>query len=208
MKNLLIILAGLLILGIFSNCKKADTNFNPGQQKVEYNGNATMVMQYYDYNPYTGQDYFIEEKQYNYNVSVFINPPMKSGGTIESNPFNLQISPDRGGMNDEEGHVDIISSQTFAVSTGYVLLQYWNYTLTGNQITGILQDNHTAEAAAGNLIWAWDDIAGIVMIMPYAIANGAVMTGTVTANNVSLSISGQSTDTYRKFSCQINAVPQ
>ena len=208
MKNLLLILAGFLVFGTFSNCKKTDNNFNPGQKKQEFMGTANVVIRYYDYNPYTGQDFFIEEKQYNYDVSVFINPPMKSGGTTESNPFSLQINPNRTGMNDEEGHVDIISSQIFAVSTGYVLLQYWNYTLTGNQITGILQDNHTAEAAAGNLIWTWDDIAGIVVTMPFAIANGAVLSGTVTANDVSITISGQSTDTYRKFSCQINAVPQ
>lgn len=208
MKKLFVILAGFLLLGTLDNCKKADDNLNPGLKKQEYMGSASVVIRYFDYDPYTGQDFFVEEKHYNYKAFVFINPPMKTGGTTESNPFSLQINPDRTVMNDEEGHVDIISSEIFTVSTGNVLLQYWNFTLAGNQINGILQDNHTDEAAAGNLIWTWDNIAGIVMTVPFAIANGAVMTGTINDNDVSLTITGQSTDTYRKFSCQINAVPQ
>jgi hypothetical protein len=208
MKKPLLLFVTILILYGFSNCKKDEDKYRPGKENQQYKGTAYVVIRYYEYNPYSGQDEFIEEKHYNYNTIVFIKPPISAGGITESNPFSLQINPDRTGGGDEEGHVDISSSLIMTVSTGYLLLQYWNYTLAGEQVTGTLVDNHAAEASAANMIWAWDDIAGIFMTMSFSMADGATMNGTVTANAVSLNITGQSIDTYRKFTCQINAVPQ
>jgi hypothetical protein len=204
-RTLLILLTGIFIAICFSACNKSDNNSIPGKEKREYKGAANVTINYYEYDPYTGQDVSIETKQYSFPVFVFINPPLQSGGITESNPFNLQVYPDRDTSTDEEGHIDISSSQIFAVSTGYVLLQYWNFSLNGEQISGTLTDNHTAEAAAANLTWAWEDVAGIVMTMPFAIANGATLSGTVANNSVSLSIAGQSVDTYRQFQCLISA---
>jgi hypothetical protein len=178
-KILIIVLLGILIAVCFSRCNKSHNNFKPGNEKSEYKGTSSVTIKYYEYNAVSGQDVFIEEKQYSFDVFVFVNPPLESDGTTESNPFNLQISPDREVSNDEEGHIDISS--------------------------GTLQDNHTAEASAANLIWAWEDVAGIVMTMPFAIANGATLSGSVTSKSVSLSIAGQSVDTYRQFQCLISA---
>ena len=74
MKNLPFIIAGFLIFCGFCNCKKGEENNNPGKEKQEYKGTANVIIRYYDYNPYTGQDEFIEEKHYSNNVFVFINP--------------------------------------------------------------------------------------------------------------------------------------
>jgi hypothetical protein len=204
-KILIIVLLGILIAVCFSRCNKSHNNFKPGNEKSEYKGTSSVTIKYYEYNAVSGQDVFIEEKQYSFDVFVFVNPPLESDGTTESNPFNLQISPDREVSNDEEGHIDISSALNIAVTTGYALLQYWDLTLNGEQVEGTLQDNHTAEASAANLIWAWEDVAGIVMTMPFAIANGATLSGSVTSKSVSLSIAGQSVDTYRQFQCLISA---
>lgn len=203
--------ATLLSVSFFSGgCGKDNDNNNiPGQGKQEYKGNTHVIIDYWDYNVNTGLDEFIETKEYTYDSYVFIGPPKKTGNTIvETNQFNLQINPDRNINVDEEGHVDIISGQLFTVSTGEVLLQYWNYSLAGQQLTGTLTDNHVAEACAGNILWAWDDVAGIKMTLPFAIANGTTVNGTITGDQVSLTFTGQSQDTYRKFSCQINAIRQ
>jgi hypothetical protein len=75
-------------------------------------------------------------------------------------------------------------------------------------IAGTLTDNHTAEASAMNIIWAWDDIAGTIMDMPFAMANGCVMSGTIDANSINLTVSGESKDTYRKFTYSVSATLQ
>jgi hypothetical protein len=207
MKKLLASLISVLILFSFGNCKKSNnTNTTPGQTKIEYGGQTVTKIRYYEYNVNTGQDDFIEEKQYTYNSAIFVNPPMELEGVTESNPFSLQIYPDRSSNNGEEGHLDISSCIIVNdMFVGKVILQFWNYTVNGEQISGTLTDNHIAESAAANILWAWDDVAGMTMTMPFYLSNGATMTGTITNSNISLNITGQSTDTYRKFTCQINA---
>ncbi|MCF6171401.1 MAG: hypothetical protein L3J66_10530 [Bacteroidales bacterium] len=208
-KFLVLALVSLLFSGL-PGCKKTETNnYTPGANKDKYKGTAIVVIRYYEYNPYTGQDEFIEEKEYHYKTSVFINPPMVLDGVSETNAFGLQIYPDRSGNESEEGHVDFSSCIIVNdILVGKVLLQYWNYSLNGDKISGTLTDNHIAESAASNILWAWDEVAGIKMIMPFYMANGTSLTGTISAHAVELTISGQSTDTYRKFTCTINAVSQ
>ncbi len=207
MKNFIKISLSLLVILFVFSCKKDNNNggFNPGKNNYTYAGNATTTIDYYEFDPWSGQDVFIEQKTYNFNVDVFVKPPLQVGSIAESNPFNLQITPHRV-KNDEEGHIDISSGLIITdILTGDVLLQYWNINLNNSQFTGNLFDNHKAEAAATNMIWAWDDVAGITMTMPFYMANGANMTGTINGNSISLNIQGQSTDTYRRFTAQINA---
>jgi len=210
MKKLLPSLMSILIIFSFGNCKKSNnTDVNPGQTKIEYAGQTVTKIRYYEYNVNTGQDDFVEEKQYTYNSSVFVNPPMELEGVTETNPFSLQIYPDRSGNDGEEGHLDISSCIIVNdMFVGKVILQFWKYSLNGEQISGTLMDNHIAESSAANIIWTWDDVAGMIMTMPFYLANGATMTGTVTNSKISINIAGQSTDTYRKFTCQINATSQ
>ncbi|MCB2207853.1 MAG: hypothetical protein KQH67_06115 [Bacteroidetes bacterium] len=205
MKKLIYPLYLILLLAAFNHCKKEENAEKPFEKEQVFKGNTIVKIRYYEYNPYTGQDDFIEEKQYSYNSTIYIKPPLTQDGITESNPFNLQVFPDRVNGMEEEGHIDISSSLIFTVSYGRVLLQYWNYTLTGDQINGTLSENHSAEAAAANMLWAWDDIAGIHMTMPFSLATGATISGTVGQNSLSLYIAGESICTYRKFTCQINA---
>jgi hypothetical protein len=211
MKNLTFPMFAIMLTVLISGCKKdKDENnaFVPGKQEVLYNGNSSMTIQYYDYNPYSGQDVFIEEKTYTYNSQVFIKPPLSSSDITESNPFSMHIYPNRISGMDNEGYLDFSSALIFTVNAGYVLLQYWNITLNGNQLSGTLTDTHSAEATALNMIWAWDDIAGIRMTMPFAMANGTTLTGTISKKSISLIITGQSINTYRRFRWQVNAAVQ
>ncbi len=59
-----------------------------------------------------------------------MNPLLSKEGITESNPFNLQIYPDRSANPDEEGHPDISSAVFVTGSFGEVLLQYSGEPLT------------------------------------------------------------------------------
>lgn len=207
MRKLPLLPVVFFLLFAFANCKKSENKTEaPGQTKMEYAGQTTVKIRYYEYNVNTGQDDFIEEKQYTYNSTIFVNPPLELEGVTESNPFGLQIYPDRSGNDGEEGHLDISSCIIVNdMFVGKVILQFWNYALNGEQLSGTLTDTHIAESAAANILWAWDDVAGIKMVMPFYLATGSTLSGTINNNNIALSITGESTDTYRKFTCQITA---
>jgi len=206
MKNLLLFGVSFLILLCLS-CKKDDNNSgnsDPGSDGQEYAGQATTIIKYYEYNTVTGQDDFIEEKTYNYEIFIYMQPPLSLDGVTESNPNNFQLYPNRDNGN-EEGHIDLSSCLIVEDElVGQVLLQYWNININGSVITGNLYDNHLAESAAANMLWAWDDVAGIIMVVPFYVANGSALTGTINDNSISLLISGESTDSYRKFSTSIS----
>lgn len=201
-------IASLCLLGLifFTACdKNDDNNTQASSTEKEYHGTAQTIIRYYEFNPQTGQDDFIEEKQYDYPVTVFVSPPLEKNGMEENNPINLQVFPDRSNGQEEEGHLDLSSALIFALENDWTVLQYWDLTLAGNDLNGHLSDAHLAEAAAANLLWAWDDIAGIIMTMPFALKTGCTLQGSITDNSVQLSVSGESEDTYRKFQSTLNA---
>jgi hypothetical protein len=198
----------VFLVFFFSGCtdKNKDTvPDTPGESKREYQGNAQTSIRYYTYNPHTGLDEFLEEKQYSYPVVIYIHPPLEEGGILESNPFNLQVFPDRSQNPDEEGHLDLSSALIFNTTSGRVLLQYWQIQLVGEVLTGSLTDTHLAEAAAANLIWAWDDIAGTIMTMPFPISQGCSLQGSLNSTMIQITLQGESENTYRKFHTTISA---
>jgi hypothetical protein len=91
------------------------------------------------------------------------------------------------------------------ILVGKVILQYWDFTLNEDQISGSLTDTHLAEAAAANIIWCRDEVGGIEMTMPFYMDEGTTIQGTINNSSANLTITGQSTDTYRKFTCNISA---
>ena len=199
----------ILFIGLFLSCSKKDNPVDQNTQLTNQNftGTATTKIQYYDYDPYSGQDVFVEEKSYQYAVLIYVKSPLNVGSVYESNPVNLAIYPDRDATAEEEGHIDISSAIIINDPLiGKVLLQYWNLTLNGNSISGTLTDNHIAEASATNLLWAWDAIsANLIMTMPFPIAVSTTMQGTIGSNQIQLNISGQSHNTYRRFTSNIVA---
>jgi hypothetical protein len=205
--SVLLFLFSILLL---NNCnKKDDITDSTGGTAAErnYTGSANTTIRYYEYNAVTGQDEFVEEKNYQYAVKIFTKPPLSAGSINETNPINIQIYPDRSVSTDEEGHLDISSASLFTVNnTNDLLLQYWVINLSGNNINGTLTNTHTAEAAAANLIWAWDDVAGIHMVMPFPVGINTTMQGTITDTDFQVTVQGESVNTYRKFTATISAV--
>lgn len=191
----------------FFNCKDQNGDL-PGKNETIYKGTGTMTIRYYDYDIVSGQDVFIEEKSYQFPVVAITGPCLKEGSNTESNPFNLMIGPDRDLTTDEEGHIDIISAMLFITSTGNLLLQYWDLAYSNGQLTGILSDMHLPEAAAGNILWAWNDVAGIIITSPFPIGQGTQMAGTLDSKAISLHIWGESNSTYRKFDFTMQASAQ
>ncbi|MEA1921203.1 MAG: hypothetical protein U9N63_00950 [Pseudomonadota bacterium] len=172
--------------------------------KRNFSGSADMTIQYYKYDPFSGQDVFVEEKQYHYSVYIFTKAPLKIGSISESNPFNISIYPNRDSSNVKEGYIDIRSAALCSVNTFRdLLLQYWNLTLNGEKLSGTLADTHSAEASAANLLWAWEDIAGLKTILPFPIAVNTTIQGIISDTGLKLSIQGETTDTYRKFVVKI-----
>jgi len=199
----ILILLGMIII----YCSDKDdntTNTPPPADFIDKDlyGNATTIIEYYEYDVNTGNDVFIEEKTYQYDVEIFLREPLELESSTETNPFNLSISPDRNKDDDEEGYVDIVSAIIVDdILVGKVFLQYWEIDQNGNNLTGTLTDNHIA-----NLLWAWEEIyPGTIITWPFPIENTASLSGTITSGNMQLTIEGQSTDTYRIFTMDINA---
>lgn len=212
MKIIQILLVVIVTLVSATACDKDDDNNGNGNgnnivnEEDTFTGTATTTIEYWEYDVNTGNDVFIEEKTFTYPVYVYTSPPMSLEGVDETNPFNLQIYPDRDNNEDEEGHVDLTSCLIIDdIMVGKVIMQYWDFSLSGATFSGTLTDTHIAESAASNLVWCMDDVAGIQMVMPYYMATGTSMNGTIDSENFVLDLEGQSTDTYRKFTCHIEA---
>jgi len=47
--------------------------------KRNFSGSADMTIQYYRYDPFSGKDVFVEEKQYRYSVYILTRAPLKIG---------------------------------------------------------------------------------------------------------------------------------
>ena len=172
--------------------------------KRNFSGSANMIIQYYRYDPFSGQNIFVEKKQYHYSVNVFTKAPLKIGAIRESNPINISIYPNRDSSTVKEGHIDIKSAALCTVNSfSDLLLQYWNLTLNGEKLSGNLEDTHIAEASAANLLWVWEDIAGLKTIMPFPIAVNTTMQGVISNTGFKVTIQGETTDTYRKFLVKI-----
>lgn len=189
------------------SCSDKDKN-PPGTKETVYKGTGNMTIRYYDYDIGSGTDVFIEEKTYQFPVVAITGPYLKEGNNRESNSFNLIVGPDRDLTTDEEGQIDIISAMLFMTSTGNLLLQYWDIDYNNGQVSGTLSDMHLPEAAAGNILWAWEDVAGIIITSPFPLAKGTQMTGTLDQKSISLHVWGESNSTYRKFDFTMQAVAQ
>jgi hypothetical protein len=119
----------------------------------------------------------------------------------------LQAKADRSTPGDEEGHLDLSSAAVFTVqSYNDLVLQYWTIEARDDdRFVGTLTDTHRNEAAAANLLWALNDIAGLKMVTPFPIARNCTMQGTITDSDLDIRVQGKSVDTYLEFDSSISA---
>jgi len=106
----------------------------------------------------------------------------------------------------KEGYLDLVSAALFSVEHSRdLLLQYWNMVADGNRFSGRLNRTHIPEAAAANLLWAWEDIAGLKMIKPFPLAINSSLEGVFLPEGLKLTIRGESSDGFRKFTVKVSA---
>lgn len=206
MKINVLLSISIVVFIILSGCKKKEENtFIPGEQEIQYTGNSSMTIQYYDYDSIFGQEVFIEEKSYSYISKVTIKPPMVASGFTDTNPFSLFIHPVRESGINEEGYLDVLSVLLLLGYSSNLLIQHWNLSFYGDQISGTFAYNEMFNSSDPNIIWAWDEIAGIRQTRPFLIETGATLNGNITEKNISLTITGQTVNTFHKFTWAINA---
>jgi len=174
--------------------------------RQHYAGRAEIVIKYYRFDPYVGRTVFVREKHLGNGVEIFIGPPLKTGNTVENNPFNLEMYPRRDDKLVKEGYLDLVSAALFTVEHSRdLLLQYWNMVADGNRFSGRLNRTHIPEAAAANLLWAWEDIAGMKMLKPFPLAINCSLDGVFMSGGIELVIRGESSDGFRKFTVKVSA---
>ena len=183
-------------------------SFMPGCDGVieskQYKGTAYTTITYLDYDT-NGKKVFIEEKEYQKGVHVFIGPPKNVGSVFESNSFSLTITTEP--TTGEDGEIWITSAIVLTDQVlGEILLQYWTLQLEGTTLSGILTDTHIAEASAMNQLWAWEEISpSLKMVLPFYIDVGSLLQGTVDDYEVRIHLEGTTTDRTRPFISEIVA---
>lgn len=167
-----------------------------------YAGTASVTIDYYEYD-YIGNLIFIEQKTYSHHMEVYAGAAKEVGSIVEDNPFNLQISTNTMGS---EGTFGLSSAiLNVSLSGGSVLLEYWDLKISGARLEGTLTDTHTAEAAAANHFYAWENMAGFKTTYLFVMDKGTTLSGTISNEQVDIEIKGQSTDRTRIFTINLKA---
>lgn len=201
MKNFVIPAFILIIFFLLCACSDDDENVNSvnlANIKGTYQGVMDVSIDYYDMDMY-GALTFIENKKYQFQASAIIGDPKKEGSITETNPFFLFISPDD--VAGAEGELSIISAMNLVVGDGNVLLQFWDFDYNGGAISGELVHNGIDESVAvSNSFMTWEDAYGVkIVTLSVMSENKTTFQGNIDNKNITLEISGESTNTTRKF---------
>ena len=177
-----------------------------GVAKGSYHGTARVTIQYCDIDV-AGAQTCGDSKSFTRDIDIVITPPQSCGTAKEDGPFHLELIADQDPKAPKEGELWLFSGGRFLTLDGNcVLLQHWRLRLVKGRLNGTLEDAHVAEARVRNVIWAWTRLAGVVeFVGPYTIAEGAVISGTLTTQQARLRLKGMSVDHTRRFVAQITA---
>jgi hypothetical protein len=163
-----------------------------------YGGTATTTINVL--HPLNGT--IIDQRTFSNTVLVFIDNSVPG----ETNPKNLVVAPS---INEVglEGQLSLSSAIRF---DGF-LAQYWTLQITGSTITGTLVEDHREEALAANLLNSLDLNllpAGLRFVTSLAVAEGTALSGTLTNGQISLTVQGNTVDTFHPFTTTISAFRQ
>jgi hypothetical protein len=148
---------------------------------------------------------------------VTIGPPLQPNpadlpaDTPETNPINLIVGQTNVAGTIAPGSVNIASAARFRFSPIRSLtLKYWRLALAGNQLTGTLVEDNREAGAAFNLLAAHQELLACnpnfgTYVNQLDIAEGATLTGTVTAQQVQLRITGRTFAGFHQFVAAITA---
>lgn len=170
-------------------------------QEITYRGTAYVTA---NYDSGTTQSY-------TENVDFILSPPTKCESLVESNPFGFTISAGSSKALPTEGEFFLESCLSHSDPTlfeGCVLLQYWTFTLNGNEIQGELTNNHLGEAAALNNFYGRNEfISGLMgegTGWPLPMAQGTSISGQIDDQTAKLNIEGITQDQSAHFVIQID----
>lgn len=170
---------------------------SPTAENIEYTGSSRTTIRYLDaFGKYIGQ------QTYQDKVKVGIGAPQRSGRIVESNPIHLFLGPISN--RNAPGQIEIHSAATFR---GSLLLQCWNLTVRGNNISGVLSDTHEAEATTLNFLNAVKELGPNLgtIVWPYPIGKNSKLQGTFDRNEIRLRIQGNVSGGGRPFVSDIVA---
>ncbi|MBD2464594.1 PPC domain-containing protein [Oscillatoria sp. FACHB-1407] len=170
-------------------------SLEPGNQNLwgNYTGVATSTI---EVSNLFGQ--YVGTTQTQISTTVTIGRIKQAGGANESNPFNLTITPSPGSRN-VEGAIELYSAVPYNIQGGF-LAQYWTFQLSGNRLSGSLTNTYASQSLDANFFNSRREVSqGFWNYWSYDVAAGTRIGGTVTANEIRLRISGNSTDGSRPF---------
>lgn len=179
-----------------------------------YRGTMQMTIDYYDFCRGFGLLRYFGRGQYSIPVTITVNPPFAVAGVTEKNPFQLIIMPTNAAFTGE-GALTVISAGKSFTTRGPVLLQFWQITRSKQRFSGALLRDGTAEGVAvSNHMYS---LTTLVPCRPdfgtYSKPNPLLLRGTTLKGEflngkMTLTISGQSKDTTRRFFGTVTAVKQ
>jgi Bacterial pre-peptidase C-terminal domain len=185
----------LRVTGNTNYLMQFSASLEAGNQNLwgNYNGVATTTIEVSNlFGNYVGTT------RHQVSTTVTIDRVKQARGVNESNPFNLVIAPSPGARN-QEGAVELYSAVPFNIQNGF-LAQYWTFQLSGNRLSGALTNTYVNQSLDANFFNSRREVSqGFWNYQSYDVAAGTRIGGTVTANEIRLRISGNSTDGSRPF---------
>jgi hypothetical protein len=175
-----------------------------------YEGTLSIDVDYYGYDcQLQDTDLHLEaSRTYEMPVQVIRGAPAEAGGLRESSPFNLIIGADPG---NEAGLGTVSATVATAPDGTPVLFEYWRMNVQGASVDAELTNSWRQAGLVLN-IFPTDTLIvpcrpelGMIPGSIQPIEEGARMSGTITDEQVELTISGQTTNHERRFEGRVTA---
>ncbi len=173
----------------------------------EYAGKMTITITYLD-----PEGNFQRKNSFQHNdVKVFVGPPRRAGSMVDSNPISLTFGSNT--SQSAEGQLSVGSAEAYTDVRDKVsvVLQYWKLELDGNELSGTLTDNHTAEGAAlpNHLNAIKEIVPGRPnlgsLVFAHSLAKGTRLEGMIDDDAIRLNIEGNVSEQSKPFAAEVVA---
>jgi hypothetical protein len=189
----------------------ATAESDPGEDV--YEGTMSIEVAYYGYDCQL-RDLDLHrqgERTYRMPVEVVRGPAAEAEGISESSPFNLVVSANPG---NEAGITTVSATVATDPNGNLVLFEYWNMNVQGSDVQGELVNSWRRAGLAAN-VFPTDRLVvpcrpdlGVIPKSIQTINEGARMRGTISDEQVELTITGETFDKERRFIARVSATRQ
>jgi hypothetical protein len=141
-------------------------------------------------------------------AQLMLSSVASDGTATEANPFGLLIGPAADDGFGQMGEVWLTSATVVVTpeTARQLMIQYWSitYDTSSGVLAARLTDDHALEgAAAGNFFWDEQELipcqTGLPTLMPFPLAEGATLSGTLGPTGAELDVDGWSSDQTREL---------